>query len=87
MPRAQARDEGLCPQMCGKALPFRQVSCLIHRGCASDCFSGGRASKERKFSLSERQSLSAHQAAKPQMPVDFPRNHACRHPRSHNHRQ
>src|SRR5687767_14140744 len=48
--------------MCGKALPFR-ADLFEVRGCASNNFPG--IASEIKKQLSERLSLSAHQAAKP----------------------
>src|SRR6266481_3184007 len=52
----------LSRSMCGKALPFRGVF-KVSGGYASDSEAEPRMKKQK--SLSERRSLSAHQAAKP----------------------
>jgi hypothetical protein len=54
----------LCRLMCGKALPFREELSL-EEAMPPGSIAGGAASPKSHDSLTERQSLSAHQGAKP----------------------
>jgi dihydrofolate reductase len=58
----------LCRLMCGKAAPFRSRPCNSRRLCLR---SGVRGVASHFSQLSERQSLSAHQAAKPKVSLAF----------------
>jgi hypothetical protein len=56
--------------MCGKALPFRQAF-ISRRGYASWFESRRRSLLNLKDELTEKQSLSAHQGAKPSYGITF----------------
>ena len=59
-----SKSFGLCPPVCGKAVPFRMLDYFL-RGCAAVFANIGGTAAEFSAKYTERHSLSAHQAAKP----------------------